>query len=50
MKFVYGTEIYWPFDDGMISQMKLQENLSNVITLVLYKSLQFKKKYIGPAS
>jgi len=41
---------YWPFDDGMIYQMKLQKNLLNLITLVLYKSLQFRKKYIGPAS
>jgi len=42
--------IYWPFDDEVNYQVKLQENLSNLITLVLYKSLQFKKKYIGPAS
>jgi len=41
---------YWPFDDEVNYQVKLQENLSNLITLVLYKSLQFKKKYIGPAS
>jgi len=42
--------IYWSFDDEVNYQMKLQENLSNLITLVLYKSLQFKKKYIGSAS
>jgi len=42
--------VFWPFDDGMNYQMKLQENLSNLITLVLYKSLQFRKKHIGPAS
>jgi len=41
---------YWPFDDEVNYQMKLQENLSNLITLVLYKSLQFNKKHIGPAS
>jgi len=42
--------IYWPFDEEVNYQMKLQENLSNLITLVLYKSLQFKKKHIGPTS
>jgi len=36
--------IYWSFDDEVNYQIKLQENLSNLITLVLYKSLQFKKK------
>jgi len=42
--------IYWPFDDVVNYQMKLPENLSNLLILVLYRSLQFKKKYIGPAS
>jgi len=36
--------IYWPFDDEVNYQMKIQEHLSNLIILVLYKSLQFKKK------
>jgi len=36
--------IYWPFDDEVNYQMKLQENLSKLTTLVLYKSLQFEKK------
>jgi len=41
--------IDWPFDHEVNYEMKLQENLSNLIDLVLYKSLQLKKKYIGPA-
>jgi len=36
--------IYWPFDDEVNYQMKIQEHLSNLIILVLYKFLQFKKK------
>jgi len=28
---------YWPFDDGMIYQMKSQENLANLITSALFQ-------------